>query len=71
MVSAIISRPKKTKYSVSFDVCSEKSCHIVVKKRENKNKFKIMKKSIRGDLYSSQNSSWRKASPVLVYTHLM
>jgi ribosomal protein RSM22 (predicted rRNA methylase) len=49
----IISRPDITKYSVSFDVCSEKNGHIVVKKRENKGKFKIMKKSIRGDLYSS------------------
>ncbi|MGR3173339.1 MAG: small ribosomal subunit Rsm22 family protein [Candidatus Scalindua sp.] len=49
----IISRPDITKYSVSFDVCSEKDGHIVVKKRENKGKFKIMKKSIRGDLYSS------------------
>jgi ribosomal protein RSM22 (predicted rRNA methylase) len=49
----IISRPNITKYSVSFEVCSEKSGHIVVKKRENKNNFKIMKKSIRGDLYSS------------------
>ncbi len=48
----IISRPDITKYSVSFDVCSEKGGHIVVKKRENKGKFKIMKKSIRGDLYS-------------------
>ncbi|KKM60311.1 hypothetical protein LCGC14_1543110 [marine sediment metagenome] len=48
----IISRPDIAKYSVSFDVCSEKSGHIVVKKRENKNNFKIMKKSIRGDLYS-------------------
>ena len=49
----IISRPIITKYSVSFDVCSEKKDHVVIKKRENKNKFKIMKKSIRGNLYSS------------------
>jgi len=48
----IISRPNNTKYSVSFDICSEKSGHIVAKKRENKNKFQIVKKSIRGDLYS-------------------
>ena len=47
----IISRPNSTKYNVSFDVCSEKSNHIVVTKRENKNKFQIMKKGIRGDLY--------------------
>ncbi len=49
----IISRPNTTKYSVSFDICSEKNGHIVVKKRENKNKYQIAKKSIRGDLYSS------------------
>lgn len=48
----IISRPNNTKHSVSFEICSEKSGHIVVTKRENKNKFKIVKKSIRGDLYS-------------------
>ena len=47
----IISRPDITKYSVSFDICSEKNGHTVVKKRENKNKFQIMKKSVRGDLY--------------------
>ncbi len=47
----IISRPDATKHSVSFDICSEKNGHTVVKKRENKNKFQIMKKSIRGDLY--------------------
>ncbi|MGR3294574.1 MAG: small ribosomal subunit Rsm22 family protein [Candidatus Scalindua sp.] len=47
----IISRPNYTKHSVSFDICSEKSSHIVITKRENKNEFKIVKKSIRGDLY--------------------
>jgi ribosomal protein RSM22 (predicted rRNA methylase) len=47
----IISRPNYTKHSVSFDICSEKSSHIVVTKRENKDKFKILRKSIRGDLY--------------------
>ena len=47
----IISRPNYTKYSVSFDICSEKSSHVVVTKRENNNEFKIVKKSIRGDLY--------------------
>ncbi|KAA3599647.1 MAG: hypothetical protein D8M57_04150 [Candidatus Scalindua sp. AMX11] len=47
----IISRPNKTKHSVSFNICSEKNSHIVVTKRENKNQFKIVKKSIRGDLY--------------------
>ena len=47
----IISRPDNTKHNVSFDVCSEQNGHIVVTKRENKEKFKIMKKSIRGDLY--------------------
>jgi len=47
----IISRPNNTKHSISFDICSEKGSHIVVTKRENKNKFKIVKKSIRGDLY--------------------
>ena len=48
----IISRPNYTKHSVSFDICSEKSSHVVVTKRENNNEFKIVKKSIRGDLYS-------------------
>jgi ribosomal protein RSM22 (predicted rRNA methylase) len=48
----IISRPNYTKHSVSFDICSEKSSHIVVTKRENKNRFRIVKKSIRGDLYN-------------------
>ena len=52
----IISRPDNTKHSVSFDICSEKSNHIVVRKRENKNKYKIVKKSIRGDLYREENS---------------
>ncbi len=47
----IISRPDYTKHSVSFDICSEKSSHVVVTKRENKDKFKILRKSIRGDLY--------------------
>jgi ribosomal protein RSM22 (predicted rRNA methylase) len=47
----IISRPNYTKYSVSFDICSEKNSHVVVTKRENKNEYKIVKKSIRGDLY--------------------
>ncbi len=47
----IISRPDNTKHSVSFDICSEKSSHVVVTKRENKDKFKILRKSIRGDLY--------------------
>ncbi len=61
----IISRPNITKYSVSFDVCSEKNGHIVVKKRENKNKYQIAKKSIRGDLYSSQNSFRRKSKYTL------
>ena len=35
----IISRPNYTKHSVSFDICSEKSSHIVVTKRENKDKI--------------------------------
>ncbi len=47
----IISRPNHTKHSVSFDICSEESLHIVITKRENKDEFKIVKKSIRGDLY--------------------
>ena len=48
----IISRPDYTKHSVSFDICTEESNHIVITKRENKDKFKILRKSIRGDLYS-------------------
>ncbi len=48
----IISRPNITKHSVSFDVCSEKSGHIILTKKENKDKFKTVKKSIRGSLYS-------------------
>ncbi len=48
----IISRPNYTKHSVSFDICAEINSHIVVTKRENKNEFKIVRKSIRGDLYS-------------------
>jgi len=47
----IISRPNYTKHSISFDICSEKNSHIVITKKENKSKFKIVKKSIRGDLY--------------------
>ncbi len=47
----IISRPNHTKHSVSFDICSEENRHIVITKRENKDEFKIVKKSIRGDLY--------------------
>ena len=47
----IISRPNYTKHSMSFDICSEKNSHIVITKKENKSKFKIVKKSIRGDLY--------------------
>jgi len=47
----IISRPNYTKHSVSFDICSEESSHIVITKRENKNEYKIVKKNIRGDLY--------------------
>ena len=47
----IISRPDYTKHSVSFDICSEERSHVVVTKRENKDKFKILRKSIRGDLY--------------------
>ncbi|MGR3178653.1 MAG: small ribosomal subunit Rsm22 family protein [Candidatus Anammoxibacter sp.] len=49
----IISRPNNSKLRVSFDICSEKNNHIVITKRENKDKFKIAKKSIRGDLYSA------------------
>ncbi|MCR4288998.1 MAG: small ribosomal subunit Rsm22 family protein [Candidatus Scalindua sp.] len=52
----IISRPDCTKHSVSFDICSERNSHIVVTKRENKNEFKIVKKSIRGDLYREDQS---------------
>ena len=47
----IISRPNYTKHSISFDICSEKNSHIVITKKENKSEFKIVKKSIRGDLY--------------------
>jgi ribosomal protein RSM22 (predicted rRNA methylase) len=47
----IISRPDYTKHNVSFDICSEKNSHMVVTKKENKNEYKIVKKSIRGDLY--------------------
>ena len=47
----IISRPNYTKHRVSFDICAEINSHIVITKKENKSKFKIVKKSIRGDLY--------------------
>ncbi len=51
----IISRPDYTKHSVSFDICSEENSHIVVTKREDKNRYKIVKKCIRGDLYIEEN----------------
>ena len=47
----IISRPNCTKHNISFDICSENNSHIVITKKENKSEFKIVKKSIRGDLY--------------------
>ncbi len=47
----IISRPNYTKHSISFDICSGKNSHIIITKKENKSEFKIVKKSIRGDLY--------------------